>query len=104
MKITKEAAEQVLKAVQQSDARGLGLRIAAKRMGDGGIDYAMGFDETHEADTVLEKHGVKLLIAPTSADLLDQVTMDYVRLDSGEMEFVFHNPMDPNYIAPKTEE
>ena len=103
MKITKEAAEQVLKSVQQSDARGLGLRVAAKRMPDGGIDYAMGFDEQKDIDTVLEKYGVNILIAPTSADLLDKVTMDWVKLDNGEMDFVFHNPLDQNYVEPKTD-
>lgn len=100
MKITEAAAEQVKKAIEQSDARGLGLRIAAKRMADGGIDYAMGFDEAHDADAAYEKHGVELLISPTSADLLDKATLDYVTLDDGSEDFVFHNPLDPNYVAP----
>ena len=101
MKITEVAAKQILLQANQSDARNMGLRIAAKRMEDGGIDYAMGFDEQHEADAVYNKHGVTLFVSPTSADMLDKATLDYVELDEGGREFVFHNPLDPNYVKPE---
>lgn len=100
MKITEAAAKQILLQANENDARNLGLRIAAKRMEDGGIDYAMGFDEQHDADAVYNKHGVTLLVSPTSADMLDKATLDYVELDEGERQFVFHNPLDPNYVEP----
>jgi len=103
MKITETAAKQILLQANESDSRHLGLRIAAKRMADGGIDYAMGFDEQQEADASYSKHGVTLLISPTSQDMLDKATLDYVEMDDGEREFVFHNPLDPNYIAPEEE-
>ena len=101
MKITEAAAKQILLQANDSDARNGGLRIAAKRMKDGGIDYAMGFDQQHDADAVYSRHGVTLLIAPTSADMLDRATLDYVEMDEGEREFVFHNPLDPNYVKPE---
>lgn len=101
MKITETAAKQILLQANQGDTRNMGLRIAAKRMEDGGIDYAMGFDEQHEADAVYSRHGVTLLVSPTSADMLDKATLDYVELDEGEREFVFHNPLDPNYVKPE---
>ncbi len=101
MKITEAAARQILLQANENDARNLGLRIAAKRMEDGGIDYAMGFDEQHDADAVYNKHGVTLLISPASQDLLDKATLDYVELDEGDRQFVFHNPLDPNYVEPE---
>ncbi len=100
MKLTEAAAKQILLQAKETEARELGLRIAAKRMADGGIDYAMGFDEKQDVDATYNKLGVTLLIAPTSADLLDQATLDYVEIDEGERQFVFHNPLDPNYVAP----
>lgn len=103
MKITETAAKQILRQASETDARGLGLRVAAKRMSDGGIDYAMGFDEPQEADATYNRHGVSLLIAPTSADLLDKATLDYVELEGGERQFVFHNPLDPHYVEPDKE-
>ena len=101
MKLTEAAAKQILVQAKESDSRNLGLRVAAKRMKDGGIDYAMGFDEQHDADATYNKFGVTLLISPTSADLLDKATLDYVELDEGERQFVFHNPLDPNYVEPE---
>ncbi|MCP4008438.1 MAG: iron-sulfur cluster assembly accessory protein [Proteobacteria bacterium] len=101
MKITEAAARQILLQANENDARNLGLRIAAKRMEDGGIDYAMGFDEQHDADAVYNKHGVTLFISPASQDLLDKATLDYVELDEGDRQFVFHNPLDPNYVEPE---
>ena len=103
MKLTETAAKQILVQANETEARNMGLRIAAKRMSDGGIDYAMGFDEQQEADATYNSHGVTLLISPTSADLLDKATLDYVELDGKAREFVFHNPLDPNYVAPETE-
>ncbi len=103
MKISEAATKQILLQANQNDARNLGLRIAAKRMADGGIDYAMGFDEPHEADATYNRHGVTLLISPTSADMLDKATLDYIEIDDGERQFVFHNPLDPNYVAPVDE-
>lgn len=103
MKISESAAKQILIQARDSDSRSMGLRIAAKRMQDGGIDYAMGFDKQHDADASYDQHGVTLLIAPTSADLLDKAKLDYVELEDGEREFVFHNPLDPNYVAPESE-
>jgi iron-sulfur cluster assembly protein len=101
MKITEAAAKQILLQANEGDARNMGLRIAAKRMKDGGIDYAMGFDSQHEADAVYSRHGVTLFISPTSQDMLDKATLDYIELDGGEREFVFHNPLDPSYVAPE---
>lgn len=104
MKVTEAAAKQILLQANENQSRNLGLRIAARRMADGGIDYAMGFDEAQEADTTYNRHGVTILVAPTSADLLDKATLDYVALEGEERQFVFHNPLDPHYVAPEEEQ
>lgn len=103
LKITERAAEQIKLAAQQGGMQGLSLRIAARRMADGGIDYAMGFDEPQEPDTVMQQHDITLLVGPTSYDLLANATLDYVEIEEGNLEFVFLNPDDPNFVPPKEE-
>lgn len=83
---------------------GLALRIAAKRKSDGGIEYAMGFDEGNEADSRIESHGVSLLIASTSTDLVAGMTLDYVEIEPGQPSFIFLNPNDPHYVPPQAGE
>ncbi len=102
-KITDTAAVQIKLDASKSGIRQPGLRIAAKKMADGGIDYAMGFDDPQEPDSVYEKKGVTLLIGPTSADYLDRCTLDYVEMEDGKHEFIFLNPDDPAYVQPGSE-
>ena len=64
--VTPQAAEQIRQAAQQSEAAELALRIAAKRLADGSIDYGMGFDEEREDDLRVESEGVAVLVSPPS--------------------------------------
>ena len=74
------------------------LRVAAKRTSDGSVQYAMGFDKIQESDISSRRHGIEILVAPTSADLLSGVVLDYVQNDGEEeMQFIFLNPNDPNF-------
>ncbi|GIT23967.1 MAG: hypothetical protein CM1200mP41_00110 [Gammaproteobacteria bacterium] len=73
------------------------LRVAAKRDRDGAIDYAMGFDEPREEDTVSLQHGVRLLIAPTSMELLNDTVLDFFLSRTRGSAVYFRNPNDPNY-------
>ena len=77
------------------------LRIAAKRKQDGSIDYAMGFDEAKQNDDRIEVSGINIVVAATSSELLNGMTLDYVELESGTTEFIFLNPNDPHYIPPQ---
>lgn len=96
--VTPEAAKQIKQAAKQSQAEGLPLRIAATRNDDGSIKYAMGFaDEDTEMDLTYQTEGVTIVVSPISLDLLNKMVIDYVELDSGEMDFIFKNPNDPNY-------
>jgi len=99
--VTEAAAKQIALASQQESTQGMVLRIAAKRKQDGSIDYAMGFDEAQNNDTRIEAAGINIVVASTSRELLDGMTLDYVALEPGKYEFIFLNPNDPHYIPPK---
>lgn len=100
--VTEAAAKQIREAAKQGDAQGMVLRIAAKRKQDGSIDYAMGFDDAKQEDDRIELPDIDIVVAPTSTELLDGMTLDFVELEPGTTEFVFLNPNDPHYIPPKS--
>ena len=100
-KVTEAAAAQVKQAANQSGTEGMALRLAAQQKPDGSIDYLMGFDETREDDIRVNAFGVEIVLAAEHAALLDEAVMDFVELDDGEEQFVFHNPKDPTYVLPK---
>lgn len=93
--ITKAAAQQIKMAIISSDAEGLSLRLAARRLPDGSIDYAMGFDASDHNDSHAACNGIDVVVAPTSTELLKDAILDYARLDDGETAFIFINPNDP---------
>jgi len=100
-KLTKAAADQVKSAAEQSGITDLSLRLAAQRQPNGGIEYIMGFDENKDEDIRFKSEGVNILIAPEYAILLDEAIMDFVELEPGMHQFIFLNPKDPTYVAPK---
>lgn len=99
-KLTRAAAEQVLRAAKQGGTEGLSLRLAASCKPDGSFDYRMGFDESTEDDIRFSCEGIDLVITPEQAPLLDQATMDYVEIEPGRFHFIFLNPKDPSYSPP----
>lgn len=91
--VTPQAAEQIRTATpQEAEVETLALRIAARRMPDGEIDYSMGFDEQREFDLEIAVQGVNILIGPNSRELLEGVTLDYVELEPGQFHFIFIPP------------
>ena len=100
-KVTQAAAEQVRVAAQQGGTEGMALRLAAQRHADGTFDYRMGFDKVADDDIHFTSEGVKIVIAPEYVPLLDNTTLDFAQLDDGEMQFVFINPDDANYVPPQ---
>ncbi len=99
--VTPAAAQQIRVAATQADADELGLRISARRDGDGSIHYAMGFDEARGDDLVLPADGVALVVSPGERDLLDGMTLDYVELEAGDFRFIFINPNDRPEAGPE---
>lgn len=100
--ITPQAAEQIRRSAEQTNATGVPLRLAARRLEDGTIDYGMGFDDRiRDDDTRVAADGVEVLISNTSKDLLTGATLDYVELSPGEFHFIFINPNDPQHKSPE---
>ena len=99
--ISKSAARQIKTSMEESDAETMSLRIAAKRLEDGSLDYAMGFDNTDHNDSQSRSNGIHIGVAPTSTELLQNAQLDYVQMDDGEFQFIFLNPNDPGHVAPK---
>lgn len=98
--VTPAAIEQIRKAAEQGNMQGLALRLAATRRDDGSLHYGMGFDQATDDDAELKVQGISVIVGPEHAELLKELTLDYVQLDSGEYNFIFINPADPNYRAP----
>jgi iron-sulfur cluster assembly protein len=96
--ITEAAAEQILHAAEAQPGEDVlpMLRLAAKVDEDGEISYGMGFDDERENDVKLESHGLTILIAPRSQELLAGATLDFIELQPGEYQFVFLNPNEPS--------
>ena len=101
--ISKSAAKQIKASMEQSDAEGMSLRIAAKRLEDGSFDYAMGFDHSDHNDSHSRSNGIDIAVAPTSTELLHNATLDYVEMEQGEFRFIFINPNDPSHQSPVVE-
>ena len=101
-KVTEAAAEQVRNAAQQGGTEGMALRLAAQKHADGSFEYRMGFDEANDDDITFKSEGVNIAMAPEYVPLLDNTTLDFATLDGGEAQFIFINPDDANYSAPKS--
>lgn len=89
LNLTEIAAEQVRQAAAQSATDDMGLRVAARVNDEGMIEFGLGFDEIDESDIVIDAHGVKVLVAPSSQSLLTDITLDFSEVAPGEMSFVF---------------
>lgn len=100
--VTKEAAAQIQLSAKQNQSEGLPLRVACQRNDKGGLNYALGFaDVEHDADMHFNSEGIDIVVAPTSLDLVSNMVIDFVELDSGEKDFIFKNPNDPNFAPPQ---
>ena len=98
--LTIEAAKQVRIAAEQSEAKGMALRLAAKQNADGGLDYGMGFDEIKDDDMIFKCEGIDVVIDPQYATLLNGATLDFVEMEPNNYSFIFMNPNDANYTPP----
>ncbi|MDZ7662863.1 iron-sulfur cluster assembly accessory protein [Thiohalophilus sp.] len=102
--VTPKAAEQIKQSAKQNQMEGMPIRIAAKRDDAGSIQYAMGFaDQQDENDISYTSEGVSVMVPPDSVALLQGATLDFVELESGEFNFIFLNPNDPEYVPPKAD-
>ena len=86
--ITEEAALQIRRAAEGEGDEAT-LRIAARRVEDGSIDYGLGFDRTRPGDTRVPLQGVVVVVAPDSHELLEGATIDFVEMAPGDYRFIF---------------
>lgn len=87
--ISAAAAAEIRAAAERSDAGGLALRIAARQVEDGSIEYGMGFDEQREDDEPVTFDGVTVLVGAPSQPLLNGTRLDYVEIEPGRFDFIF---------------
>lgn len=98
--VTETAAQQIKKSALETQADTLPLRIAATKQEDGSIHYGMGFDDVgnnKDEDHTYCSHGIDIVVAASSRELLKGTVIDYVELEPKQFHFVFLNPNDPNY-------
>ncbi|MCU1357055.1 MAG: Iron-sulfur cluster assembly accessory protein [Acidimicrobiales bacterium] len=76
--ITDNAASKVAELISAEGDDALALRVAVRPGGCSGFSYEMFFDSDVASDDVtLEQAGVKVVVDPSSAQLLTGATLDY---------------------------
>jgi iron-sulfur cluster assembly protein/iron-sulfur cluster insertion protein len=76
--LTDGAAVKIAELIQQEGNPDLALRVAVRPGGCSGFSYEMFFDSDQAADDVISDYGeVKVVVDPTSADLLTGSTLDF---------------------------
>jgi iron-sulfur cluster assembly protein/iron-sulfur cluster insertion protein len=76
--LTETAADKVRQLITAEDEEGLALRVAVRPGGCSGYSYEMFFDSDLAADDIAaEVGGVKVVVDPASAQLLNGATLDY---------------------------
>jgi iron-sulfur cluster assembly accessory protein len=76
--LTDTATDKVRTLMEQEGVADLALRVAVRPGGCSGFSYEMFFDtDVAEDDKTLEYSGVKVVVDPSSASLLEGATLDY---------------------------
>jgi iron-sulfur cluster assembly protein len=95
LSLTPAAAQEILAAAARSDAAGLALRVAARQIADGSIEYGMGFDAPRDDDEPAEFGGLKVVVGSPSRPLLEDTVLDFVEIEPGRHDFIFIPPPEP---------
>lgn len=76
--LTDTAAVKVKQLISAEDEEGLALRVAVRPGGCSGYSYEMFFDSDVAGDDIATDYsGVKVVVDPASAQLLNGATLDY---------------------------
>jgi iron-sulfur cluster assembly protein/iron-sulfur cluster insertion protein len=76
--VTDNAAAKVKSLMEAEGDAGLALRVAVRPGGCSGYSYEMFFDSDIAADDIATDYeGVKVVVDPASADLLQGATLDF---------------------------
>lgn len=98
--VSKAAARQIRLSMEETRSEGMFLRLAARRLANGSLDYAMGFDNGDHNDSYSRSNGIDIVVAPTSTELLAGAELDYVQMEDGNYHFIFINPNDKEHVKP----
>ena len=100
--VSKSAATQIEFSARQGGIENAVMRVAVRKLEDGSFHYALGFDDNiGPQDVEFKSQGINLVASPDTLDLGRELTVDFVELDSGERNFIFINPLDPNCSVPR---
>ena len=76
--LTDSAAVKVRQLIESEGEENLALRVAVRPGGCSGFSYEMFFDtDIAAADVTLDQGGVKVVVDPSSAQMLTGATLDY---------------------------
>lgn len=76
--LTDTAVSKVAELLAAENEPGLALRMAVRPGGCSGFQYEMYFDTEVESDDIVEEFGdVKVVVDPSSADMVRGSTLDY---------------------------
>jgi len=90
--MSESAAIKVKSLMDTEENKELKLRIFVSGGGCSGFEYGFTFDdEIKDTDTIVESHGVPLLVDQMSMDMLNGSEVDYQTSLQGE-SFVIKNP------------
>ena len=79
LSMTRPAADKLQKLLIEKNIATYGLRVFVAGGGCSGMQYGMAFEQqAGEFDTVVDAHGVRLYVDPTSAQYLMGASIDYV--------------------------
>jgi len=87
--MTPAAVDEIVAAARRSNADEMALRVAARQVADGSIEFGMGFDEQREDDEPLKFDRLTVLVGSRSRPLLEGAVLDYVEAEPGRCDFVF---------------
>jgi len=102
--VTPAASQEILAAAERSSAAGMALRVAARQVADGSLEYGMGFDEEREDDEPADFGGLTVLLGAPSKALLDGTVLDYVEVSPGRHDFVFIPPRESTAVGDEATE
>ncbi|HEU0169801.1 MAG TPA: iron-sulfur cluster insertion protein ErpA [Acidimicrobiales bacterium] len=76
--LTDTATDKVRSLMEQEGVADLALRVAVRPGGCSGFSYEMFFDtDVADDDKTIDYSGVKVVVDPSSASLLEGATLDY---------------------------
>jgi iron-sulfur cluster assembly protein len=89
--LTDKGAEKVQEFLAGQDMATAGLRVGVRGGGCSGFQYLLAFDEQREGDTVVESHGLRMLVDQASLPYVRGSVVDYVESLQGA-GFKVENP------------